>query len=125
MFRANTGPSQGIFPWLATGEYALPYGWLHICLHAIPSDYERFVIRQHVLTANYLPISGFGAVFRYQSFDEREPGYRPREAGGRLGKCPWKMAVCGKKVIQAPGVLSLRPHVLLSGAGIVRHESQS
>jgi hypothetical protein len=61
--------------------------WIMFDMHNIPSSSEAVV----------LPLKCM-LFFRYQNFDEREPGYRPREAGGRMGKCPWKMAVCGKKV---------------------------
>lgn len=43
----------------------------------------------------HLPVASYW----YQAYDEREPGYRPREAGGKFGKCPWNYAVCGKKVV--------------------------
>jgi hypothetical protein len=38
------------------------------------------------------------AVYSYQNFSDTQPGYRSRDAGGRMGKCPWKWAVCGKRI---------------------------
>ena len=46
-------------------------------------------------TPGHLPV----AVYWYQGFDAAAPGFRRREPSGRLGSCPWKLAVCGKKVI--------------------------
>ena len=37
------------------------------------------------------------ACYWYQQFDETKPGYRAMQ-GGTAGACPWKWAVCGKRV---------------------------
>ena len=56
-------------------------------------DVHEFKGKSGALSAN-LPI----AVYSYQTFSETQPGYRPREPGGRMGRCPWQWAACGKKI---------------------------